>query len=71
MTRRFPGKPRHQGGAAMMFRLAHPALLALLMIVLAWLAWRLTRKPVGITHSMTGVLAELSGGSHDWLDIFP
>ena len=47
----------------MMFRLAHPALLALLIIVLAWLAWRLTRKPVGITHSMTGILAELSGGS--------
>jgi len=46
----------------MMFRLAHPALLALLIIILAWLAWRLTRKPVGITHSMTGILAELSGG---------
>jgi Ca-activated chloride channel family protein len=47
----------------MMFRLAHPALLALLIIILAWLAWRLTRKPVGITHSMTSILAELSGGS--------
>jgi Ca-activated chloride channel family protein len=46
-----------------MFRLAHPALLALLIIILAWLAWRFTRKPVGITYSMAGILAELSGGS--------
>jgi Ca-activated chloride channel homolog len=46
----------------MMFRLAHPALLALLMLVLAGLAWRLTRKPVGITCSMAGALAQLSGG---------
>ena len=45
-----------------MFRLAHPALLTLLIMVLAWLAWRLTRKPVGITYSMAGILAELSGG---------
>jgi Ca-activated chloride channel family protein len=47
-----------------MFRLAHPALLTLLIMVLAWLAWRLTRKPVGITYSMAGALAQLSGGSH-------
>jgi len=46
------------------FRLAHPALLTLLILVLAWFAWRLTRKPVGITYSMTGTLAQLSGGSH-------
>jgi Ca-activated chloride channel homolog len=48
----------------MMFRLAHPFLLALLVLVFAWLAWRLTRKPVGITYSMAGVLAGLSKGSH-------
>jgi len=47
-----------------MFRLAHPALPALLVFVLAWLAWRLTRKPVGITYSMAGVLARLSKDSH-------
>ncbi len=47
-----------------MFRLAHPALLTLLIMVLAWLTWRLTRKPVGITYSMAGTLAQLSGGSH-------
>ena len=46
----------------MMFRLAHPALLALLLMVFAWLAWRLTRKPDGITCSMAGTLAQLSGG---------
>ncbi len=46
----------------MMFRLAHPALLALLIMVFAWLAWRLTRKPVGITCSMAANLAQLSGG---------
>lgn len=46
----------------MMFRLAHPALLALLLMVFAWLAWRLTRRPVGITCSMAGTLAHLSGG---------
>ena len=48
----------------MMFRLAHPALLTLLMIIIAWLAWRLTRKPLGITYSMAGGLAQLSQGSH-------
>ena len=47
-----------------MFRLAHPALLTLLIMVLAWLALRLTRKPAGITYSMAGALAQLSGGSH-------
>jgi len=47
-----------------MFRLAYPLLLALLVIVLAWLVWRLTRKSVGITYSMAGVLAGLSKGSH-------
>lgn len=47
-----------------MFRLAHPELLILLVFVLAWLAWRLTRKPVGITYSMAGVLAGLSKSSH-------
>ena len=46
----------------MMFRLAHPALLALFLMVFAWLAWRLTRRPVGITCSMAGTLAHLSGG---------
>ncbi len=46
----------------MMFRLAHPALLALLIMVFAWLAWRLTRRPVGITCSMAGTLSQLSGG---------
>jgi len=47
----------------MMFRLAHPALLALQVMVLAWLAWRLTRRPVGITCSIAGALAQLSEGS--------
>ena len=48
----------------MMFRLAHPALLSLLAMVFAWLVWRLTRKRVGITFSMAGTLAQLSGGGH-------
>ena len=48
----------------MMFRLAHPASLGLLTMVIAWLAWRLTRKPIGIIHSMAGTLAQLSGGGH-------
>ena len=47
-----------------MFRLAHPVLLALLVMVFAWLVWRLTRKPVGITYSMTGLLAGLSKDRH-------
>ena len=48
----------------MMFRLAHPWLLILLTGVLAWFAWRLTRKPIGITFSMAGALARLSEGGH-------
>ena len=55
----------------MMFRLAHPMLLALLILVLAWLLWRLTRKPVGITYSITGVLAQLAGGGHGLMGRIP
>ena len=55
----------------MMFRLAHPMLLALLALVLAWLAWRLARKPVGITCSMAASLAKLSGGGHGLLGHIP
>jgi len=54
-----------------MFRLAHPGLLVLLVFVLAWLAWRLTRKPVGITYSMAGVLAGLAKGSHRFVGQIP
>ena len=55
----------------MMFRLAHPALLSLLAMVFVWLVWRLTRKPVGITFSMAGTLAQLSGGGHGLVGHIP
>jgi Ca-activated chloride channel family protein len=46
----------------MMFRFAFPTLLVLLFVIAGWLFLILRRKPVGITHSMTSKLAELSGG---------
>ena len=55
----------------MMFRLAHPALLALLAMVVAWLVWRLTRKPVGITFSMAGTLEKLSRGGQGLVGHIP
>jgi len=55
----------------MMFRLAHPVLLSLLVIVFTWLVWRLTRKPVGITFSMADTLAQLSGGGHGLVGHIP
>ena len=45
----------------MMFRLAHPALLGLLVLVAGWLIWRLKRKPDGITCSITAMVSRLLG----------
>lgn len=45
----------------MMFRLAHPVLLVLWLLVAAWLVWRIKRKPTGITYSMADPVARLAG----------
>ncbi len=45
----------------MMFRLAYPSLLALLILVAGWFFWRFKRKPVGITYSMTDRISRLAG----------
>ena len=51
----------------MMFRLAYPVLLILLIGVIGWLVFALLKKPIGITHSMTSRLAELAKkGSGSW-----
>jgi len=55
----------------MMFRLAYPALLALLIVIAAWLFWRLTRRPVGITYSMAALLSQLAGGSNQLIGYIP
>ncbi|RLC10434.1 MAG: hypothetical protein DRH43_06315 [Deltaproteobacteria bacterium] len=45
----------------MMFRFAYPALLGLLLLVAGWLLYCLRKKPAGITHSLTPIMAQLSG----------
>ena len=45
----------------MMFRLAHPALLGLLVLVVGQLIWHLKRKPIGITCSVTAIVSRLAG----------
>jgi len=47
----------------MMFRLAYPGLLGLLVLVAGCLVWRLKRKPVGITYSMTAMVSRVVGGT--------
>lgn len=47
----------------MMFRLAYPEVLVLLILVAGWLVWALRRRPVGITYSMTSMVARLAGGT--------
>ncbi|MBW2663582.1 MAG: VWA domain-containing protein, partial [Deltaproteobacteria bacterium] len=44
----------------MMFRLAYPALLGLLVITAGWFILRLKRKPVGITCSITAMVSRLT-----------
>lgn len=46
----------------MMFRFAHPVLLALVLAVVLWLVFSLWRRPAGIVYSMTSGLADLTGG---------
>ena len=55
----------------MMFRLAYPLLLALWCLVAGWLFWRLRRKPVGITCSITTGLAGLAGRADRWVGRIP
>ena len=45
----------------MMFRFAHPALLALLAAVAAWVAFALWRKPPSLGHPGTSTLARMAG----------
>jgi len=45
-----------------MFRLAYAPVLGLGILVAAYLAWELNRRPVGLTYSMAGTLARLVGG---------
>jgi Ca-activated chloride channel family protein len=45
----------------MMFRFAYPVLLGLLLLVAGWLLYRLRKKPAGITHSLTSLMAQLAG----------
>jgi len=47
----------------MMFRLAYPALLALLCLVAGWVAWQVKRRPATVTYSMTAQLSRLARGS--------
>jgi len=44
-----------------MFRFAYPALLGLLLLVAGWVVFSLRRKPFGITHSLTSIIAQLAG----------
>ena len=55
----------------MMFRLAYPLLLALWGVVAGWLIWRLKRKPVGITYSMTAGLSRLANRRGQWAGNLP
>lgn len=50
----------------MMFRLAHPALLGLWVLVAVWVFWRLRRRPAAVTYSMAAAAARLAGGSGRW-----
>ncbi len=45
----------------MMFRFAYPVLFVLLAGVAGWVLYTFWKKPDGITHSITGRLAELAG----------
>ena len=47
----------------MMFRLAYPALLTLLLPVAGWCAWLVRRKPAAMTHSMATRLSRQAGGT--------
>jgi Ca-activated chloride channel family protein len=55
----------------MMFRLAYPSLLGLLVLVAGWLIYRLKRKPVGITYSMTTLASRLAGRTGQWVSKIP
>ena len=44
-----------------MFRFAYPTLLGLLLLVAGWLLYNLRRRPTGITHSLTSIMAQLAG----------
>lgn len=44
-----------------MFRFAYPALLGLLVLVAGWFLYSLRKKPAGITHSLTSIMAQLAG----------
>lgn len=45
----------------MMFRFAYPVMFILLAGVAGWMLYIFWKKPAGITHSITGRLAELAG----------
>lgn len=55
----------------MMFRLAYPALLGLLVLVAGWLICRLKRKPIGMTYSMTTLASRLAGRTGQWVGKIP
>jgi Ca-activated chloride channel family protein len=55
----------------MMFRLAYPAILALLVAVAGWAAFQLWRKPASIGHSMTSRVAQLAGSGNKLLFRIP
>jgi Ca-activated chloride channel family protein len=44
-----------------MFRFAYPTLLGLLVLVAGWFLYSLRKKPEGITHSLTSIMAQLAG----------
>jgi Ca-activated chloride channel family protein len=46
----------------MMFRFAYPVMFVLLAGVAGWMLYTFWKKPAGITHSITGRLAELAAG---------
>lgn len=45
----------------MMFRFAYPTFLGLFLLVAGWLLYSLRKKPAGITHSLTSIMAQLAG----------
>jgi len=51
-----------------MFRLAYPLLLTLWLPVVAWLVWRIKRKPAALTHSMADSAAGMLGQA-TWLPV--
>jgi Ca-activated chloride channel family protein len=54
----------------MMFRFAYPTLLVLFILVAGWLILRLKSRPIGITYSMTSIMAQLAGkGGGAWARI--